>query len=96
MKVTDVVSYNVLVDATRALCAELGVFVHVRPLPRHEATTRDGKTDGKALIWYALRAPLHVAAHEVAHIITPNDQPDHGLVWQDNFRRCARLLMHVM
>lgn len=65
--------------------------ISVRPLPARVAMWNYGDAWPSArLVRYAPRAPLYAVAHEVAHLLAPDD--GHGPMWQAQFARLAASL----
>lgn len=83
---TCVVPYSVLRSVTFGVTHVWGCGpVRVWPLPPHLEGVLDGRALASArVVWYAKSAPLHTVAHELAHIVTP-DEPGHGERWMTCF-----------
>ncbi len=88
------VPFRVLQRETLRLAREDGLHVHVRPLPAALLWDHWGATD-RLRIYFPPSAPLGVVAHELAHVVTPRDEPEHGAVWAAHAARFAARLTHV-
>lgn len=88
-RLLEVHPYSALAPLTVDVAAAAGFgFVRVFPMPAAWADTRDGRCNPSArVVWLADRAPLHIVAHEVAHLLAPAD--GHGPVWREWFNRLA-------
>lgn len=81
-----------LAAITQAMVVEIGFGeISVRPLPARLTMRYYGDAWPSArLIRYAPSAPLYAVAHEVAHLLAPDD--GHGPMWQTQFIRLAASL----
>lgn len=80
----DLIPYAHLARLTRRLAGEAGVTVRVVPLSPRDAFIRYGAVRGRRTVMYAPFAPIEVVAHELAHVVTPLDEPEHGARWALN------------
>lgn len=89
------VGWRDLTAATAWLLDDVGhPQIRCLPLTPGQATYLDGRTDGRTLIQYARRAPLHVVAHEVAHCLVGVDA-GHTEPWFAAFVDCCRRLCNA-
>lgn len=80
----DVVPFARLRLLTERLAREAGVTVSVRVMPADWALDRHGATRNLT-VWYPRAgAPAITVAHELAHVLTPSTEPEHGQVWQQH------------
>lgn len=96
LTLASVLPYAQLAQITRHVAACSGIAVRVLPMPPDLAVDRYGAVRGRRTILYAARAPLWVVAHEVAHVVTPLDEPEHGPRWDLNRRTIEMFLESVV
>ncbi len=81
---------------TEHLAREHGVSVVVRTLSADMMMDRHGAVRNHVVYFHPQGAPAVTVAHELAHVLTPEAEPEHGPVWRSHVAALAGRLRQFL